>query len=100
MTRNARSWRIETAVRLTAAVLPLACLAGSLAGFLAGFLAGSTAHAQSFIRSPSLRIEPRVAVGPRINSNIAGRTSPNIAGRAGVAVNRVGVTAGRPSVSV
>ena len=103
MARNARNWRIETAVRLTAAVLPLACLAGSLAGFLAA----STAHAQSFIRSPNLRIEPRVSVGPRINSNIAGRTSPNIAGRAGVAVGRagvavntVGIAAGRPNVSV
>ena len=122
MARNVRHRRIETAARLAAAVLPLACLAVSLAAFVAG----STAHAQSLMRSPTLRIQPRVSVGPRINSNIAVRTTPNaavrttavrttpnvvvrttpniagttgVAGTAGVAGNPVGI-ASRPNVSV
>ncbi len=92
MAHDVRNWRIETAVKRSAAALSLACLAGSMVG--------SAGHAQSFIRSPNLRVEPRVSVGPRINSNIAGRNSPNIAGRAGVSVGRASVSVNTVGVSV
>ena len=80
MTRDRWNWRIETAVRLTGAVLPLALLAGSVA------------DAQSLIRSPSLHIESRVSVAPRINPTIAGRPGVTIAGRPGVSVTTVART--------
>jgi subtilisin family serine protease len=67
MIRAVRKWPIKTAARLTAAVLPLACLVGSLAGSLAG----SPVQAQGFIRSPSLHVESRVSVAPRISPTIA-----------------------------
>lgn len=91
MTRTPVNRRINIAVTLTAVLLPLACLAGSLA------------HAQSIMRTPTLHIDSRVptinpTVTPRVNPNIAGRTNPNIAGRAGVGVNTIARTT--PSVSV
>ena len=70
MNRDDLSWK-STAVAVAIAVLPLVCLADS------------AADAQSFMRSPTLRVEPRVSIGPRINPNIAGRVGANAAGRAG-----------------
>jgi Subtilase family len=82
MTRDAR---IETAARLTAAVLPLALFV----------LAGSPVQAQGFIRSPSLHVESRVSIAPRINPGIAGRVN---AARVGASVDHVGHTT--PHVTV
>jgi subtilisin family serine protease len=84
MNRDCRSWK-STAVAVAIAVLPLVCLAGS------------AADAQSFMRSPTLRVEPRVSIGPRINPNIAGRAGGNAVGRVGANVaGRVGTNvAGR-----
>src|ERR1700737_592491 len=58
MTRDART---ETAARLAAAVLPFALFV----------LAGSPVQAQGFIRSPSLHVESRVSIAPRISPTIA-----------------------------
>jgi subtilisin family serine protease len=85
MTRDART---ETAARLTAAVLPLACLVGSLAG--------SPVQAQGFIRSPSLHVESRVSIAPRVSPGIAGRVS---AARVGASVDHGGHTTPRVSVT-
>ena len=81
MIRAVRKWPVETAARLTAAGLPLLCLVGSLAG--------SPVQAQSFMRSPSLHVESRVSVAPRISPSIAGRVG---AGRVGASVDTVGRT--------
>jgi hypothetical protein len=80
-----RKWPIETTARLTAAGLSLLCLVGSLAGLLAG----SPAQAQGFIRSPSLHVESRVSIAPRVNPGIAGRVG---VGRVGASVDTVGRT--------
>ena len=97
MNRDDLSWK-STAVAVAIAVLPSVCLTGA------------AADAQSFMRSPTLRVEPRVSIGPRINPNIAGRVGPNAAGRVGTnvagrvnanAVGRVGGTiAARTTPSV
>ena len=81
MIRAVRKWPIETAARLTAAGLPLLCLVGSLAG--------SAAQAQGFIRSPSLHVESRVSIAPRVSPGIAGRVG---VGRVGASVDTVGRT--------
>ena len=78
MIRAVRKWPVETAARLTAAGVPLLCLVG--------FLAGSPVQAQSFMRSPSLHVESRVSIAPRVSPTTAGRVS---VGR--VSVGRIGV---------
>ncbi len=65
---------MRKAVALIAVAIPLIAFGASVA------------HAQSFMRSPSLNISSRVptinpTIGPRINPNIAGRGAANIAGR-------------------
>ena len=84
MTRDPVNRRIKTAVTVTAVLLPLACLEGSVV------------HAQSIMRSPSLHIESRVST---INPVIAPRVNPNIAGRASVSVGAVGRTTPRVGVA-
>jgi len=76
MNRDCRSWPTSAAVAVAAAMLPLLCFAGP------------AAHAQSFMRSPTIRIAPRISVGPRINPNVAGRAGANAAVR-----NNAGITA-------
>ena len=90
MIRAVRKWPIETAASLSAAGLSLLCLVGSLVGSLAG----SPAQAQGFIRSPSLHVESRVSIAPRVSPGIAGRVSVGrvAAGRVGASVDTVGRT--------
>ena len=74
-----RAKRRMTAQRATwallSAALPFACLAGP------------AAHAQGFMRSPSINIESRM---PSINPTVAPRIDTNIAGRAVTNVGRTG----------
>jgi len=81
MIRAVRKWPIETAARLTTAGLPLLCLVGSLGG--------SPAQGQGFIRSPSLHVESRVSIAPRVSPGIAGRVG---VGRVGASLDTVGRT--------
>jgi hypothetical protein len=69
MTRDPVNRRFKAATTFAAALLPLACLAGS------------AVHAQSIMRTPSLHIDSRIS---SINPTVAPRINPNIAGRAGV----------------
>lgn len=70
---------------LLSAALPFACLAGP------------AAHAQAFMRSPSINIESRIpsinpTLAPRIDTNIAGRAVTNV-GRAGPRINATALRA-------
>ncbi|MFB9264837.1 S8 family serine peptidase [Bradyrhizobium erythrophlei] len=71
MVRDCRSWRKGAAVAVAMAVLPLTGLA---------------AQAQGFMRSPTIRVDSRVSIAPRINPNIAGRVGANAVGRVGTTV--------------
>src|SRR5712675_615486 len=74
MVHDRANWRSKArraALALTVAALPFACLDGA------------AVHAQSIMRSPNLNIQSRIpsinsAVMPRIDPNIAGRTTPNL----------------------
>jgi hypothetical protein len=77
MVRDVRNWRIKTALTLAAALLPFAASQVS------------PVYAQSIMRTPSLHIESRV---PTINPTVAPRINPNIAGRSSVTVNTVART--------
>lgn len=83
MTRTPVNRRIKTAVKLTAVLLPLACLAGA------------SADAQSIMRTPTLHIDSRV---PTINPTVTPRVNPNVAGRTSVGVSTVARTT--PAISV
>jgi subtilisin family serine protease len=84
MVHDGVNWRIKsrrTALAMTAAALPFACLGGP------------AVHAQSIMRTPSLHIESRVAtIKPRVNSTIGTRVNPNITGGANVTVNGASAT--------
>jgi Subtilase family len=70
MVHDRANWRMKaqrTALALTVAALPLACLDGS------------AVHAQSFMRSPSINIGSRI---PTINPTVGPRIDPNLGGRA------------------
>jgi hypothetical protein len=84
MTRDPVNRCIRTAVILTAALLPFACLEGS------------AVHAQSIMRTPSLHIGSRVST---ISPRVAPRVNPSIAGRTRVSVDGVGRTTPRVSVA-
>ena len=86
MTRDPVNRRIKAAMTFAAALLPLACVAGS------------AVHAQSIMRTPSLHIDSRVStinptVAPRINPNIAGRASVGGVGRTTPRVTGISSTA-------
>jgi hypothetical protein len=72
-------WRTCTAVALASAVLPFLCLEATVA------------QAQGFMRSPTIHIEPRVNIAPRINPNLGPRVNPNVGAGAGAGAGRVGV---------
>jgi hypothetical protein len=84
--RAKRRMTAQRAARaLLSAALPLACLAGP------------AAHAQGFMRSPSINIESRMpsinpTVAPRIDTNIAGRAVTNV-GRTGPRINAAALRA-------
>src|SRR5450631_2381740 len=72
MVHNGANWRMKArraALPLIAAVLPMAAFGGS------------AVQAQSIMRSPNLNISsriPSINTVPRIDTNIAGRTTPNL----------------------
>jgi len=73
MVHDCVNWRGKTrraALALTVAALPFA------------YLGGSAVQAQSVMRSPNLNIQSRIPTinptVPRIDPNIAGRTTPNL----------------------
>jgi subtilisin family serine protease len=74
MFQNRADWRIKTRRAALALALPLA------------YFVGTAVHAQSIMRSPSINIGSRV---PTINSTVAPRINPNIAGRGSVAIRGV-----------
>ncbi|MBR0798468.1 S8 family serine peptidase [Bradyrhizobium jicamae] len=76
MNRNCPGWPTSAAVAVAVAIFPLMSLSGP------------AAHAQSFMRSPTIRIAPRVSIGPRINPNVASKVGANTAVR-----NSSGITA-------
>ncbi|MBX9647107.1 MAG: S8 family serine peptidase [Xanthobacteraceae bacterium] len=87
MVHDGLNWRIVTrraALILSAAVLPFATLAPE-------------AHAQSIMRTPSLRIDSRV---PSINPTVAPRISPTIAGRDGGGIGTVTIARTPPPTTV
>ena len=71
MIHNGANWRMKArraALLLIAAILPIAAFGGS------------AVQAQSIMRTPSLNISsriPSINSVPRIDTNIAGRTTPN-----------------------
>ena len=91
MASERSKWRIETA--LIAALLPLIGLSGPAA-------------AQSIMRTPEIRIAPRVPsvstnVGPRVNANIGGAAVARTPSRISVTTHtmpRIGVQSTLPSV--
>src|SRR5882672_1266085 len=74
MVHDRADWRSKTrraALALTVAALPFVCLDGA------------SVYAQSIMRSPNLNIGSRIpsinsTMMPRIDPNIAGRTTPNL----------------------
>ena len=76
MIHDRANWRMTArrmALALAAAALPVACPDGPVA------------HAQAFMRSPTINIESRI---PSINPTVAPRVNPNIAGRVVTGVGR------------
>ncbi len=84
MVHDRVNWRMKArraALALAAAALPIAGLDAP------------PAHAQNFMRSPTINIPSRIpsinpTVAPRINVTVAPRVNPNIAGRAVTSVGR------------
>ncbi|MGY3623015.1 S8 family serine peptidase [Bradyrhizobium sp. USDA 10063] len=92
MARERSKWRIETALMLIAALLPLIGLSGQAA-------------AQSIMRTPEIRVAPRVPsvstnVGPRVNANLGGAAVARTPSRISVTTHtmpRIGVHSTLPS---
>ena len=70
MTFDTTNCRTKTVARLTATLLLLVCFSAS------------AAHAQSFIRSPTLHVDSRVSIAPRISPGVAGRVRAILANTA------------------
>ncbi|WP_454630228.1 S8 family serine peptidase [Bradyrhizobium cenepequi] len=90
MARERSKWRIKTASALIGALLPFIGLSGPAA-------------AQSIMRTPEIRVVPRVPsvstnVGPRVNANIGGAAVARTPSRINVTIMpRIGVQSTLPS---